>query len=86
MLPGEALAAAGAQVEADDMWSLSTRTMMLLHACMRMRENKHASQADRAQFGVQAWLEIEDLERRLARHTCDLDKSYGFQTREILFG
>ncbi|KAI0702975.1 hypothetical protein C8T65DRAFT_655245 [Cerioporus squamosus] len=86
MLPGEALAAAGATVEPDDMWTLSMRTMLLLHVCMRVRESRGTSQADRAQLAVQAWLEIEDLEQRLARHTCELDTSFGFQAKELLFG
>ncbi|RPD63893.1 hypothetical protein L227DRAFT_572339 [Lentinus tigrinus ALCF2SS1-6] len=86
MLPGEALAASGTYVEPDDMWTLCTRTMLLLHVCMRVRESKNTSQADRAQLAVQAWLEIEDLELRLTRHTCDLDTSFGFQMKELLFG
>ncbi|TFK94583.1 hypothetical protein K466DRAFT_535614 [Polyporus arcularius HHB13444] len=86
MLPGEALAATGTTVEPDDMWTLSIRTMLLVHVCMRVRESKGTSQADRAQLAVQAWLEIEDLEQRIARHTCDLDASFGFQSKELLFG
>ncbi len=86
MLPGEALAATGTTVEPDDMWTLSMRTMLLVHVCMRVRESKGTSQADRAQLAVQAWLEIEDLEQRIARHTCDLDASFGFQSKELLFG
>ncbi|RPD62664.1 hypothetical protein L226DRAFT_610838 [Lentinus tigrinus ALCF2SS1-7] len=86
MLPGEALAASGTYVEPDDMWTLCTRTTFLFHVCMRVRESKNTSQADRAQLAVQAWLEIEDLEQRLARHTCDLDISIGFQMKELLFG
>ncbi len=85
MLPGEALAAAGATVEPDDMWTLAMRTMLLLHVCMRVRESKDVKQAERAQVGVQAWLEIDDLERRLARHTCNLDASFGYQVKELLF-
>ncbi|KAI0697750.1 hypothetical protein C8T65DRAFT_806929 [Cerioporus squamosus] len=86
MLPGEALTEAGVMVEPDDMWTLSLRTMLLLHVCMRVRESKDISQADRATLAVQQWLEIEDLERRLTRHTCDLDASFGFQVKELLFG
>ncbi|TFK82181.1 hypothetical protein K466DRAFT_666667 [Polyporus arcularius HHB13444] len=85
MLPGEALAAAGATVEPDDMWTLAMRTMLLLHVCMRVRESKGVEQAERAHVGVQAWLEIDDLERRLARHTCNLDASFGYQVKELLF-
>ncbi|RDX45688.1 hypothetical protein OH76DRAFT_1486166 [Lentinus brumalis] len=83
MLEGEALTAAGTTVEQDVMWTLAMRTMLLLHVCMRVRESK---QADRAQLGVQVWLEIDDLEQRLARHTWNLDGSFRYQVEELLFG
>ena len=86
MLPGESLARTGAPVEADDVWALGLRTMLLLHVCQRVREDTRLSAADRAQNAVQTWLEIDDLERRLARHTCELDSSFGFHVPEILFG
>ncbi|KAI0743811.1 hypothetical protein C8Q80DRAFT_1183246 [Daedaleopsis nitida] len=85
MFPGEALAATGVRMEADDIWTLHMRTMHLMHACMRIREAYDLSAADRAQLAVQAWLEVDDLEKRLERHTCDLDTSFGFQTKEMLF-
>ncbi|KAH9942321.1 uncharacterized protein BXZ73DRAFT_97734 [Epithele typhae] len=82
---GEALARAGAQVDPDDMWSLALRTMLLLEVCQRVREDPTLGAAERAHHGVQAWLEIDDIEARLARHTCDMDSSFGFQGREMLF-
>ena len=85
MMPGEALAASGASVETDDIWTLAQRTMLLFHVCLRMREDVTLGAADRAQLAVQAWHRIEDLERRLDRHTCELDNSFGFQSKELLF-
>ena len=68
------------------MWALGLRTMLLLHVCQRVREDTRLSAADRAQNAVQTWLEIDDIERRLQRHTCELDSAFGFQAHEMLFG
>ncbi len=75
----------GVTVEADDIWTLVSRTMLLMHICMRIRENVVLSEADRAQLAVHAWLEIDDIESRLDRHTCELDSAFGFQARKLLF-
>ena len=85
MFPGEAMAANGVVMGADDIWTLNMRAMLLMHSCMRIREAYGLSLADRAQLAVQAWLEIDDIEQRLDRHTCDMDTAFGFQAREILF-
>ncbi|KAI1791304.1 hypothetical protein LXA43DRAFT_945720 [Ganoderma leucocontextum] len=85
LFPSEVLANTGRPVEADDIWTLNYRTTLLMHVCTRTRENPHLSLADRAQLSVQAWMEIEDIEQRLGRHTCDLDRSFGFQATEMLF-
>ena len=60
--------------------------MLLLNTAVRVREDPTLSLAARAQSAVRTWLEIDDLERRLARHTCELDSSFGFHVPEILFG
>ena len=86
LLPAESLAQAGVAMEADDVWTLSLRTMLLFHVATRVREDPALGAAERAQRAIQAWLEIDDLERRLARHTCEFDSSFGFQAQEMLFG
>ena len=60
--------------------------MLLLHVCQRVREDGALSAAERAHNAVQTWLEIDDIERRLARHTCELESAFGFQAQEMLFG
>ncbi|KAI1796440.1 hypothetical protein LXA43DRAFT_912176 [Ganoderma leucocontextum] len=85
LFPSEVLANTGRRVETDDIWTLNYRTMLLLQVCMRTREDPHLSLADRAQLSVQAWMEIDDIEQRLGRHTCDLDSAFGFQAKELLF-
>ena len=72
--------------EMDDIWTLMIRTTLLMQVCTYIRENRELSAADRAQLAVQAWLEIDDIEGRLERHTCNLDAAYGFQAKEMLFG
>ncbi|EJF65111.1 hypothetical protein DICSQDRAFT_132648 [Dichomitus squalens LYAD-421 SS1] len=86
LFPSEALAKTGAMVDYDDIWTLNYRSMLLLHVCMRTREDPNLSPAERAQLSVQAWIEIDDIEQRLARHNCDLDSSFGFLAKELLFG
>lgn len=61
------------------------RTMLLMHRTMRVREASHLNPLEHAQLAVQAWLEADDIEQRLEKHTCDLDTVYGFQSKEMLF-
>lgn len=67
------------------MWSLHLRAMLLLHACLRVRASNTMSGAQRAEFAVRAWLETDDIERRMVRHTCNMSSNYGFQSQEMLF-
>ncbi|KAI0655926.1 hypothetical protein C8Q70DRAFT_1016334 [Cubamyces menziesii] len=85
LTPSETLVQTGVPLEADDVWSLSLRSMLLLHSCLRVRASPLMSGAQRAEFAVRAWLEIDDLERRMQRHTCNLSSNYGFQSEEMLF-
>ncbi|KAH9855245.1 hypothetical protein C2E23DRAFT_883200 [Lenzites betulinus] len=83
--PSETLALSGTPVQVDDVWSLHLRAMLLLHACLRVRASNTMSGAQRAEFAVRAWLETDDIERRMARHTCNMSSNYGFQSQEMLF-
>ncbi|KAI0334961.1 hypothetical protein GY45DRAFT_1317409 [Cubamyces sp. BRFM 1775] len=85
LTPSETLLQTGVPLEADDVWSISLRSMLLLHSCLRVRASPMMSGAQRAEFAVRAWLEIDDLERRMQRHTCNLSSNYGFQSEEMLF-
>ncbi|KAH9846414.1 hypothetical protein C2E23DRAFT_578401 [Lenzites betulinus] len=86
LFPGESLSLAGTPVPANNVWTLYLRAMLLLHACVDSRANGQLSEADRAQFAMRAWLEIDSLEHALDQHTCDLERWFGFQAREMLFG
>ncbi|KAL7281276.1 hypothetical protein ACG7TL_004585 [Trametes sanguinea] len=85
LTPSETLMNTGSPIQGDDVWSLSLRAMLLLLSCLRVRASKTMSGAQRAEFAVRAWLEIDDLERRMQRHTCELSSNYGFQSMEMLF-
>ncbi|KAI0645408.1 hypothetical protein C8Q79DRAFT_964451 [Trametes meyenii] len=85
LTPTEMLVRSGTAIAADDVWSLSLRSMLLLHSCLRVRASSTMSGAQRAEFAVRAWLEIDDLERRLSRHKCGMASNFGFQSTEMLF-
>ncbi|KAI9067109.1 hypothetical protein FKP32DRAFT_1588923 [Trametes sanguinea] len=85
LTPSETLVNSGTPMQGDDVWSLSLRAMLLLLSCLRVRASTTMSGAQRAEFAVRAWLEIDDLERRMERHTCGMSSNYGFQSMEMLF-
>ncbi|KAI0775649.1 hypothetical protein BD413DRAFT_491464 [Trametes elegans] len=85
LTPSETLARLGTPIQADDVWTLSIRAMLLLHSCLRARASNTMSGAQRAEFAVRAWLEVDDLERQMKRHTCGMASNYGFQSTEMLF-
>ena len=59
--------------------------MLLLHQCVAKRADPMLDDAHRAQFSMNAWLEIDALENALNAHTCELERNFGFQAREMLF-
>ncbi|KAI0643016.1 hypothetical protein C8Q79DRAFT_201865 [Trametes meyenii] len=85
LFPGESLALSGSPVQANNVWTLYLRSMLLMHACMRTRGDASLSEAERAQFAMSAWLEIDSIEHALEQHTCGLERTFGFQAREMLF-
>ncbi|OJT02079.1 hypothetical protein TRAPUB_7495 [Trametes pubescens] len=86
LFPGEALARAGTPVPPNNVWTLYLRSMLLMHACITSRADTRTSEAERAQFAMRAWLEIDALELALEQHSCGLERYFGFQAREMLFG
>lgn len=69
----------------ETVWALYNRVTLLWHSCLRMRANAMLSEPEKAQFAMAAWLELDGIERALNAHTCDLEKSFMFQGREIIF-
>jgi hypothetical protein len=52
---------------------------------MQMWNDPLATDAEKAEFAVNAWIEADNLEAALNRHTCDIEKAMLFQGREYLF-
>jgi hypothetical protein len=50
-----------------------------------MRHDVHATDAEKARFGMDAWLEVDALEKALNNHSCGLERAFLFQGREYLF-
>ncbi|KAI8971145.1 hypothetical protein BD414DRAFT_501078 [Trametes punicea] len=85
MFPAESLAMAGTPVQANNVWTLYLRSMLLLQFCERVRTDPTISEADRAQFAMSAWLEIDAMDEALDQHTCGLESKSGYHAREMLF-
>ncbi len=50
-----------------------------------MRYSTSASDSDKAEFAVKAWLEADAIETNLNRHICEIERSFIFQAREYVF-
>ncbi|KAI9060850.1 hypothetical protein FKP32DRAFT_1594944 [Trametes sanguinea] len=85
MFPAETLAMTGTPVQPNNMWTLYLRSMLLLQSCEQVRTDRTMCDADRAQFAMNAWLEIDAVENALDQHTCGLEAKSGFHAREMLF-
>ncbi|TBU25488.1 hypothetical protein BD311DRAFT_764367 [Dichomitus squalens] len=85
LFPGESLAMHGAPVQPNNVWTLYLRSMLLLHSCVQKRADLTLSDAERAQFAMQAWLEMDAIDDALGQHTCELERNFGHQAREMLF-
>lgn len=69
----------------DTIWALYDRSFLLWHGCIRMRNDTRATDIDKAEFAVKAWLEADALESALNRHTCRIERAFIFQAREYIF-
>lgn len=88
LFPGESVAPPGTLSVAsskDSVWALYIRTLLLWHSSLRMRSDARMSNADRAQYSINVWLEIDNIEDTLDRHSCSIETGFLAQVREILF-
>ncbi|KAH9848331.1 hypothetical protein C2E23DRAFT_739783 [Lenzites betulinus] len=69
----------------DSVWALYIRTLLLWHSALRLRGDIRISGADRAQSAMSAWLEVDNIEETLDRHSCAVETGFLAQVREILF-
>ncbi|RDX53272.1 hypothetical protein OH76DRAFT_1343377 [Lentinus brumalis] len=90
LFPGESLTSADDSPaipppSKDSVWALYMRAMLMWNSCIRRRSDSDLSDADKAQFALTAWAEINTIEEALGRHTCGIERSFLFQGRELLF-
>nr|QWQ79357.1 Zn 2Cys6 transcription factor [Sanghuangporus sanghuang] len=64
-------------------WALYCRSMLLWNSCLHLR--KLASDSDKAEFSVNAWLEAADIEDALDAHHCSSESHLMYMTREHIF-
>jgi hypothetical protein len=69
----------------ETVWALYNRLMLLWHSCLRTRVDNTLSYPDKAQFAMAAWLELDAIEEALDSHTCELERAFMFQGREVIF-
>ncbi|KAJ8501969.1 hypothetical protein ONZ51_g330 [Trametes cubensis] len=69
----------------DSVWALYVRAMLMWNSCIRVRADTTMPDAEKAQFALAAWREIDAIEEALKRHTCGIERSFLFQGRELLF-
>ncbi|KAI0720844.1 hypothetical protein C8T65DRAFT_692713 [Cerioporus squamosus] len=90
LFPGESFATADPSMpripaSKNSVWALYMRTLFLWNSCLRARGNTRMSNADRAQFAMTAWLELDNVEAAMDSHTCDIQSGFMLQMREVLF-
>ncbi|KAI1784849.1 hypothetical protein LXA43DRAFT_174761 [Ganoderma leucocontextum] len=88
LFPGESLVPLGIDsipFSKDSVWALYMRVMLLWHSSLRQRADASLSDADRAAYAMSAWLELDNVETCLDRHTCGIQSGYMMQMREVLF-
>ncbi|PIL23633.1 transcription factor [Ganoderma sinense ZZ0214-1] len=88
LFPGESLVPFGVESIAfskDSVWALYMRVLFLWHSSLRQRADTSQMDADRAAYAMSAWLELDNVETCLDRHTCGIQSGYMMQMREVLF-
>ncbi|CAE6404179.1 unnamed protein product [Rhizoctonia solani] len=70
----------------ESVWALYGRAMLLWNSCLMLRKKSaRMTDAQRAEFAVNVWLETNTIEEALNRHSCSFEQNSLFQGREYLF-
>ncbi|KAH8119434.1 hypothetical protein DFH11DRAFT_1501181 [Phellopilus nigrolimitatus] len=64
-------------------WALYCRSMLLWNSCLHLR--KSASDSDKAEFALNAWMEATDIQDALDAHQCSTESHLVYMTREHVF-
>jgi hypothetical protein len=64
----------------ENVWALYSRAMLLWNSCLMLRKAAaRMTDAQRAEFAVNIWLETNTIEEALNRHTCAFERNTLFQ-------
>ncbi|TFY53050.1 hypothetical protein EVJ58_g9664, partial [Rhodofomes roseus] len=85
LFPGESLFPPGTHHSKDTVWALYMRSLLTWNSCVYMRNDASMSDADKAQYAMDSWLEIDTIEVALSRHTCNIERTFMFVSRDYLF-
>ncbi|KAI0917327.1 hypothetical protein AcW1_007456 [Taiwanofungus camphoratus] len=85
LFPGETLIRATPRWSKHSVWALYMRTLLVWNNCIRLRSDDALTYTDKAQYALAAWKEVDTIEEALARHTCDIERTFMFVNREYLF-
>ncbi|KAI5123891.1 hypothetical protein M0805_005707 [Coniferiporia weirii] len=64
-------------------WALYCRSMLLWNSCLHLR--KYASDTDKAEFSLNAWMEASGIQDALDAHKCSTESHLMYMTREHVF-
>lgn len=88
LFPGEKLhlskESGSIQSPKQTVWALYCRSMLLWNGCLRLRKGT-ASDGDKAEFALQAWMETQEIQDTIDSHICAVDTHLLYMTREYLF-
>ncbi|PCH40106.1 hypothetical protein WOLCODRAFT_98280 [Wolfiporia cocos MD-104 SS10] len=82
---GESLFPSTCEAAKESVWSLYVRSMLLWNSCVRMRSDPTMSNADKSQYAMDTWLEINAIEEAFSRHSCEIERTFLFVSRDYLF-
>ncbi|EJF57821.1 hypothetical protein DICSQDRAFT_182959 [Dichomitus squalens LYAD-421 SS1] len=88
LFPGESLVPMAMNTipfSKESVWALYMRVLFLWHSALRQRGDSTSSDADRAAYAMGAWLELDNVEACLDRHSCGIQSGFMMQMREVLF-
>lgn len=85
LFPGESIFSTSEQHSKDTVWALYMRSLLLWNGCVYMRNDASMADTDKAQYAIDVWLEIDKIEVALNQHTCNIERTFMFVSRDYLF-
>jgi len=85
LFPGESMFHPDSSTAKDSVWPLYMRALLLWNGSVRMHQDPTMSEADKIQYAMDAWRELDVIEDTLSRHTCNIERTFMFVSRDYLF-